>query len=103
MEHGPGQEHLVQRDALTRSQLMQALSALALTRDGAVQPAWPQFQTCPVFGVSTGRCARDPVCQGLLALTQRSPRSGRFTATRVQTREANWRRGLDQPPSQDRA
>ena len=57
----------------------------------------------PLFGVR--RCARAPtgVCQGLRALTQRTPRSGRFTAMRVQTREAHWRRGLAQPPIMDRA
>ena len=43
------------------------------------------------------------VCQGPLALTQRSPRMGRFAAMRVQPREEHRRRGLAQPPSLGRA
>ena len=43
------------------------------------------------------------VCKDLRALTHRSTRSDRFTAMRVQTREAHWRRGLAQPPSLERA
>ena len=39
----------------------------------------------------------------VMALTQRSPRSGRFTAMRGRTREAHWRRGLAQPPCKERA
>ena len=66
-------------------------------------PPGPLPNRCPLYGVS--RCARTPtgVCQGLRALTQRSPRSGRFTAMRVQTSEAHWRRGLAQQPIMDRA
>ena len=42
-----------------------------------------------LFGVC--RCARAPtgVCQGPRALTQRSPRSGRFATMRVRPREAH--------------
>ena len=63
------------------------------------RPPGPLPDRCPPFGVR--RCARAPtdVCQGLRALTQRSPRSGRIAAMRVQTREAHWRRGLAQPQS----
>ena len=45
------------------------------------------------------------VFQGPRALTQRSPRSGRFAAMRrrVQPREVHQRRGLAQPPSLGRA
>ena len=45
----------------------------------------PLPNRCPLFGVR--KCARAPtgvpVCQGVRALTQRSPRSGRFAARRI--------------------
>ena len=58
-------------------------------------PPGPLPNRCPLFGVCG--CATAPttgMCQGLLALTQRSPRSGRFMAMRVQNREAHRLRGL---------
>ena len=66
-------------------------------------PPGPLPNRYPLFGVR--RCARAPtgVCQGLRALTQRSPRSGRFTVMRLQTCEAHWWRGLAQPPIMDSA
>ena len=66
-------------------------------------PPGPLPNRVSLFGVR--RCARAPtgVCQGPRALTQRSPRTGRFAAMRVQPREAHWRRGLAQPPSLGRA
>ena len=66
-------------------------------------PPGPLPNRCPLFGVR--RCARAPtgLCHGLRALIQRSPRSGRYTAMRDQTREEHWRRGLAQPPGKERA
>ena len=62
-------------------------------------PPGPLPNRVSLFGVC--RCARAPRggCQGLRALTQRSPRSGRFAAMRVRPREVHRRRGLAQPPS----
>ena len=61
-------------------------------------PPGPLPNRCPLSGVC--KCATTEVCQGLRALNQRPPR---FTAMRVQTREAHWRRGLAQAPSIERA
>ena len=56
-------------------------------------PPGPLPNRFPLLGVR--RCSRAHTggCQGLRALTQRSPRSGRFTAMRFQTREVHCQVG----------
>ena len=65
-------------------------------------PALPPGPYPIVFHSSESAGVLGPL-RGPRALTQRSPRTGRFAAMRVQPREAHRRRGLAQPPSLGRA
>ena len=81
--HGPARHGPV-RDVTSRVTVSRWPRRGNVTRDRdhrpPALPPGPLPNRCPLFGVR--RCARAPtgVCQGLRVLTQRSPRSGRFTA-----------------------